>query len=350
MKRVLVLVLVGFICVAEEDRFGDFTELVSKGYHAKTLEDRCGDFTELVGKDYHTRTFSVLNRIEKGKALVTIIQDSAGPLYCVKQINLGKHSKKDNKNYLIGHVRDVVASYVLESMNIRVNKVRIIPASVNFPGKYYSDSLATLHTFAPGSNKTHDFPFPLKLEQYLKARVSVRERGLTLRVINDMSLHEDLPPIVAGDTFISNPDRSGNNLFWHAPTERFCGIDLELAFKLPLSRNLSEVGYYQIEKFLKTPGFSLSKQQYIALEQYNLVLQGLLEKNNPNDTCQLLHNVATYAHIVFSHKGDFINSDHSFQEYCAKITAQYNSTKKLVKLIDTLLQSLHFSKHRIRFH
>ncbi len=350
MKRVLLLMLISFVCIAQEDILSDFTELVTQDYDTKayklTEENRFGDFTELVGNDWQTRTFSVLKRIEKGKAIVTIIKDSAGPLYCVKQIKVGSNGKAGISSYLIGHVREVVASYVVESMDIRINKVRILPASVNFPGKYYPDRLATLHTYAPGSNKTHDFPFSLQLEQYLKARISVRDRGLTFKVINDMSLHYDLTPIVAGDTFISNPDRSGNNLFWDASTERFCGIDIELAFKLPLSRNLSEVACYQIEKFLKTPGFSFTKQQYNALEQYNLVLKGLIEKNNPMDTCQLLKNVATYAHVIFNRKGDFIDAEHSLQEYCAKISTQYNSSKKLVKMIDTLLQSMRYLKRR----
>lgn len=351
MNRILVLVFISFMCIAEEDILSDFTELVTQECDTKAYklakETRFGDFTELVGKDYNKRTFSVLKKIEKGKSIVTIIQDSAGPLYCVKQIKLDFQGKRSMQSYLVGHVRDVVASYVVESMNIRYNKVRIIPPSVNFPGKYYPNRLATLHTFVPGSNDTHDFPFPLHLAQYLKGPVFVRDKGLTLQIINDMSLHDDLPPMVAGNTFLSNPDQSGNNIFWDARTERFCGIDLELAFKLPLERNLSEIACYQIEKFMKTPGFSLSKKQYNALEQYKFVLQGLIEKNNAIDTCQLLKNVAEYAHVIFINKENFIDSDNSFQEYSAKIAAQYNSSKKLVKMIDTLLRSMHFGKRRV---
>lgn len=351
MKRVLVLMLIGFMCLAEEEIYDDFAELVTQECditrHKFSEETRCGDFTELVGKDWQSRNFTVRNRIEKGKAIVTVIQDSVGSLYCVKQIKLGAHAKRGMLGYLIGHVREVVASYVAESMDTRYNKVRIIPPSVNFPGKHYPDRLATLHTFAPGSNKSHDFPFPFHLEQRLKARVSVRDRGLTFQVIDDMSLHEDFPASVAVNTFLSNPDQSSNNIFWDASTERFSFIDLELAFKLPLTRNLSEVACYQIEKFMKTPGFSLSRQQYRALEQYNLVLQGLIERNNPYDTCQLLKNVAAYAHVVFSNKGDFIYADHSLKDYTEKIAAQYNSSKKLVKMIDTLLQSLRYVKQRV---
>jgi hypothetical protein len=353
-----VLGLISFICVAEENIFDNFNDLELSEYSTKGFfisnkmseERRCGDFTELVGADWNTRTFTVLNTINKGKAIVTVIQDSQGPLYCVKQIRLDAHAKRGYNNYLIGHLRDVVASYVFESMGIRYNKVRIIPASVRFPGKYYPDKLATLHTFAPGSNKTHDFPYSIHLEQYLKARFSARDRGLTMRVINDMSQHDDLPPMVAGNTFVSNPDQSGNNMFWDARTERWTGIDMELAYKLPLSRNLSEVGYYQIDKFLKTPGFSLSRQQFKALEYYNAVLQGLLDNNHPNDICQLLKNIAEYAHVAFSHKTNAIRSDHSLQDYYEKINAQYNSSKKLVKHIDLLLQSLRYVKRRVRSH
>ena len=197
MKRVLVLMLIGFICVAEEtkvvdhtDEYIEYTESVNEDYHTKTLEaqgvdvidelaecdelvgegcltraleTRCGDFTELVGKDWQSRTFTVVNRIDKGKAIVIIIKDSAGPLYCVKQIRLDTQSKRGYQGYLMGHVRDVVSSYVFESMGIRYDEVRIIPASVNFMGKHYPDRLATLHEFAHGSNKTHDFPFPYTL-------------------------------------------------------------------------------------------------------------------------------------------------------------------------------------------
>jgi len=357
MKHILVLALIGFLCMAEEIRFDEFiddlaeyTQEVDRNYQLRTEETRCGDFTELVGKDWQSRTFKIVNRIDKGKAIVTVIQDSAGPLYCVKQIRLDAQPKRSFQSYLMGHVRDVVASYVFESMNIRVNKVRIIPPNVPFVGKYYQDRIATLHTFALGSNEAHDFPFSLHLEQYLKSRKFVRDRGLTLQVIDDMSQHEDLPPIVAGDTFTSNPDRSRNNLFWDARTERWTGIDVELAFKLPMARNLSEIACYQIEKFLKTPGFSMSKKTYRGLEHYNAVLHGLIENNNPNDTCQLLKNVATYAHVIFVRRGNLIDSDHSFEEYCAKINAQYNSSKKLVRLIDRLLQSLHYLKRRTRYH
>ncbi len=261
-------------------------------------QDFTGSYRELLGKDFDFTSIKITGTVKKEKANVTFIEDAKGMKFCIKQLNI------DRTRTQFGLVREVLASYIAESVvNIHINKVRIIPANIDFPGKILN-GIATLHTFVPGSNKSVDYPIKITLQQRLSKKFSIEERGFNQRVILYMSVHRDLPLIVAFDTFASNPDRTCNNLFYDKKTDIFCGIDLELSFKLPFERDLGILAIYHIKKFMKEK-IKFSSKEIASLKKYNNTLKKLLEKNSPEKLCRILDIVASYAGFIPKNKNAY---------------------------------------------
>ena len=258
-----------------------------------------------------------------GNAYVVVVEDGNGNKFCVKQ----KRARKTNV------LCSVVASYIAKSCDIPVNEVRIIPTDLAFPGKTFEEEVATLHTFIPGKNRRHAFSQKLSLKQYIK-KVTEKRQGLTRRVIHDMSLHHDLIRIVALDTFVSNSDRASSNIFFHKETNRYYGIDLELAFKLPSRRDLGRVACYQIEWFIKN-NINFSSAELRGLKKYNKILKKLLKKNPPQKLHVLLDQVAELSGLLVNADWELLRDIERIKE---KMTLQYENIQKLVRLIDHFIE------------
>ena len=290
-----------------------------------TFAHNVDNLLRLLDPNCDLTVIKVINTLEKGKTVVTFIEDGKKNKFCIRQIKIEAIEKE------FGFVREVLASYVAESVNIPMSRTRILPKELLFPGKRFPEKCGTLQTCALGVNKFH---ITLHLEQRMK-NLPLKEQGLTRQVIKSMALHPDLPLIVALDTFISNPDRSGNNLFYDAKTDRFCGIDLELAFKLPCRRDLSAIACCHIvDMILKK--VKLDQKELNALKSYTQTLKELFEKNPPILLYKILKSVALKA--GFLHDSDD-PMHHKFERYKDKISRQYKSTELLIWLLDQFFES-----------
>jgi len=290
-----------------------------------TFAHNVDNLLRLLDPDYDLTTVKIVNTIEKGKTIVTFIEDDRKNKFCIRQIKLKERDKE------FGFVREVLASHVAESVNIPMSRARIIPKELRFPGKYFPEKCGTLQTRALGVNGYHT---RLCLEQRMK-NLPLKEQGLTRQVIKSMALHPDLPLIVAFDTFISNPDRSGNNLFYDAKTDQFCGIDLELAFKLPCTRDLSAIACSHIIEMLLT-GVELDQKELKALKSYTQTLKELFEKNPPIFLYKILKSVALKANFLHDPNDPM---HHKLERYKDKISRQYKSTELLIWLLDQFTEN-----------
>ncbi len=289
------------------------------------LTSPLADLEHLLNTNYDLSCIKILGTIKKGKTVVTFLEDEKGNKFCVRQITRTTDSAE------FGFVREVIASYVAESANIPVTSVRIIPKNLPFPGKKFQERLGTLQNCALGESK---HTIALHLEQRMKSTDAEKEKGLTRHVIKQMALHPDLPKIVAFDTFVSNPDRSDNNVFYNAITDHFCGIDLELAFKLPTKRDL---GYYACLRILEmiVKKTILSQKELQALQVYTKTLKKLFDKNEPRQLYKNLAHVSLQAGYCANAK----EVDKKFEGYKDKISRQYASIKILLELLDLFIKS-----------
>lgn len=227
-------------------------------------------------------------------------------------------------------IREALASHIAESLNIPVNRVRIIPRDVYFPGKIFIHRVATLHTFAKGKSLLEPGKYKgLKIKQFLTEELPKKECGLTLQVIHNMSLHPDLPRIVAFDTFIGNADRGSPNIYYNQKTDRFCGIDMEISFY----KNLCEIACFQIQRLLKGK-VKLTKRELGGIKKYCKTLKKLIEKYPPETVITVLDKLCSQA--GFTPTGNFVLQS-CIRWHKRKIQENYASAQKLVVLLDQLV-------------
>src|SRR5207249_10025139 len=98
---------------------------------------------------------------------------------------------------------------------------------------------ATVHTLVPGQS-VESLNLDVDIHQRMRREntpmwhkwgpLPPEKAGLTLKVIQNMAKHDDLPSIVAFDTFVGNADRSRPNLFYDSATDHYFGIDMAASF------------------------------------------------------------------------------------------------------------------------
>ena len=159
---------------------------------------------ELLDPHYNKNKIKKIRlKLNHKKSYITYIMDGAKNIFLIKQAKV--HDPASSEGPLIV-VREMLGAYIAELNKIPANRVRIIPADYAIPGKVHVRIPATLHTLVSGEVliKLSGINKPFIRQPWTK-RFPKEQRGLTYRVIHDMSLHpSDLPLIVALDTFIGN--------------------------------------------------------------------------------------------------------------------------------------------------
>lgn len=295
--------------------------LFVSGMFAKNNVD---NLLRLLDPTYDLTTIKIIRTIEKGNTVVTFIEDDKGNKFCIRQV------KWTERRRHFCFVREVLGSHVAESVNIPMSRARILSQKLCFPGKHFPKRCGTLQICALGKNKHHR---KLRLAQRMKSIYPEKERGLIRQIIACMALHPDLPLIVAFDTFISNPDRSGNNIFYNAKTNRFCGIDLELAFKLPYRRDLGYLAGLRIKEMFSNK-VKLNPKELKALKLYTKTLRELFEKNPPMKTYKILQDVAIKAGFLCELNDPM---HQKLVRYKEKISRQYKNIELLIQLLDQFI-------------
>lgn len=353
MAFLMLLVISGLGCVynchamlgAEGQRVSAY--LHYQVYHINRLRIRPsvlkGHDTSFVSSILANTDYATIREIQfikkKASLNIAILEDQQGDKFVVKQ-NL-----KSLAGSVLRVAREKLGVEMAESMGIEVNSVEIIPSHCSFIGKRILAWPATLHTFSPGiqvSKLPKTSPF-YKMDIRQSVDLSGSTSGLQYHMIQDMALHQDLPAIVALDTFTCNKGRHRNNYFYCPEKDHFYLIDMESCFAYPL-------GMYAcacITKLLESTSVVLPSQEVVALTQYNEALKKLIALYSPQTIYeQLVANVigcdAGIKHASLPKYRDTIKTIEETMPECVLMAAQHSDpcVRGFQKREDSLEQSL----------
>ncbi len=268
--------------------------------------------------------------LDHKRSYITYITDKAANIFLIKQSRL--HDPGAIRGPLIV-VREMLGAYIAESNGIPANKVRMIPAGYAIPGKLYLEFPATLHTLVQGkpvSNIGIIF-----IQQPWKGYIPKEKWGLSYRVIHDMSLHPDLPLIVAFDTFIGNAARRSSSYFYDEKLNRFWAIDLESSF----GKDLCALACEFFSTILHNKRGKFTSQEVNGLSIYCNTLKKLIKNHPPHMLHEKLDQFAWQAGIK---PGSFLFNDtveREIERYKKNISQCYVHAQRLVVLLDELIAS-----------
>ena len=250
-----------------------FFECTFYGITRVPCNTRSNPSFEILHEDYDHNTIVVYKNLNDQKhSYIYFIRDHEGRRYVIKQ------DKAYSLKAEFQVVFEMLSAYMAQCVGVSAHEVELLPIGLSFPGKVILERPATIHTFVPGSTlrerKNISFSrFSIKQG----GRPQSSAKGLTKRVIESMSFHQDLPPIVALDTFIANRDRNKANLIYDKQSDRFYAIDMALIYDLRYEDlYLPEIAIYNIKAMVKNKVL-FNKSELMAIQQYREVLLDLLE-------------------------------------------------------------------------
>ena len=240
--------------------------------------------------------WTVIRQGESDDCYLSWLQDDQGKTYVLKQIK----DLDPSEQFLL--VVDATANQIGYRLGISVNHVKMIPASMDFPGKKIKGYPATLHNEAPGKPAEENLPWKgftihqryRKPGSWMEKKwgpLASNQRGLTVEVMKNICRHPELQKIAALDTFVGNSDRSLPNIFYDGKKNQFCGIDMAASFSTGLAVIASKQ-LTQCDPEIKLP---------IFLE----TLQQLYQQVTPESMAQLIDD---YAEEGGFHDQDYLNT------------------------------------------
>jgi hypothetical protein len=220
-------------------------------------------FTSLNSKEL----FHLLEEFENEGCFLSLIENSTSDRFIVKQIK----DEDPSEQFLL--IVDVCASHLGVEWGIPLNRVSLIPAGQEFPGKRKQHLPATMHKLVPGASTEDFLPWenfsihqryhrPLSCEK-LWGKLPEERKGMTTEVMKTMICHVDLLKICAFDTFIGNGDRSNPNVFYDQIENRFWGIDMAAS----LNALLAKIAY---QKFKTIPFDPLLELYFSTLKKLHV--------------------------------------------------------------------------------
>ncbi|MGE0009493.1 MAG: hypothetical protein AB7F19_03045 [Candidatus Babeliales bacterium] len=263
---------------------------------------------------------------------ITFLIDPFGNKYVVKQIKLLRDSNVFDPAQL---VCEMVALDIGHSIEAPLNYAALIPAGVPFIGKLI-DLPATLHTYARG----------VRFDKYQGTQykgLHIRQRnaqnkitGLTREIIYHMSRHNDLPVLVALDTFVGNGDRGRWNYFYDLATDSFIGIDMADAF----NRKLCALSTENMYTLFFNEQVDFSEQEFQGLLLYYETLHRLVTLYPPRaiwDKFEMYIRLSGFYDTTFFDQETMKNC-FKFFAWCNQIMlANYEHAIELDRLLKSLL-------------
>ncbi len=269
---------------------------------------------------------NLLSVIKKGFTYISIIKDQRGNKYCVKQME--DRTVPERRAYKL--IIESFCSYIAETIGAPMNVVEIIPKDIELAGKIIGGRVASLHTFAHGKQLNKPGCPYSYLDIRLRLYPQQREGGIKRRIITEMSRHNQLPILVAFDTFVGNDDRSWNNLFYDQKSDQFCGIDMEQSFRRDLSQRL----YQFFVGVFNNLSVQFNSSELKALILYRNTLKKLLRKNKPEFLKELLDEIIVKSKIDVS--SEVLSNQ--IKKYKENIDKMYISANKLAKILDEVIE------------
>lgn len=260
---------------------------------------------------------------------VSVLEDKKGKKFIVKQ----KTHKRMRDHVSVA--RDMLGVFVARSVDILANDMEIIPAFYHFPGKRDIRFPASLHVFVSGIQvcklPTKLSKFDIEIKQAAKKGISQPKCGLTRRIIHNIAKHEDLPALVALDTFIANGDRNRKNFFYDQDIHRFFSIDFASSFR----KNIAAYACYNIQMMLDDKHTKFSERELLALAVYRNTLIQLMHAHTPDSLHNKLTEFAVKAGLIrLAVRADTVDK---LTEYRVAIEENYESCETLLVLLGELM-------------
>lgn len=232
-----------------------------------------------------SKNCTLIKKFESTNSYLGLIK--VGKFFYIVRQKKNKEKGKGKWSVLLSTMASVVAESIRDILLSQ--KVWIIPSTLNFPGKYYSYSVASLHSLVSGKQVKEwqkDIAAPASVKVLLD-NFSVRlESGLTEKVISCMTRHDDLPCIVAYCFLLGYKGCHNLNIFYDYELDRFLLIDMDSCFKYKNFQQAYEMLLSQTYKFLtaffkkhEKRDIQITKKQQSALLKFADSLELIMERN-----------------------------------------------------------------------
>ena len=184
----------------------------------------------LLDVNYDKSLIKINKYLEKQKhSFVFFIEDHKGNEYIVKQ------DRSSTLKHQFQVVLEKLAAYMADKIGVSTQKVEIIAADVDFPGKLILERPASIHTKMPGITirELKSGPYQnLYIKQGSNLERPHEKHGLNKKVIENMSMHPQLTQMVAFDTFTANRDRNKANVLYDEVRNSFYAIDMACIYDI----------------------------------------------------------------------------------------------------------------------
>jgi hypothetical protein len=170
--------------------------------------------------------------------------------------------------------------------------------------------------------------------RYNSMNIKQADIGFRYEMLQWLAKDPVLIIVVALDLFLCNHDRHRGNLFYNPRTNTFCMIDMDSSFR----HNLCALACKNITKMVNNRKLRFSSRDIDVLKTLKKHLQYLIDHNHPEDTVQMYN--------YFAEKAGFVEGADLYTERVAleleanraMIIQSYEDAKKLVQIIEELVQ------------
>ncbi len=268
---------------------------------------------------FNTKELKLIRLRQNSNHYVSFIMDESKNVFIVKQ------AKSESLGKYFSFATEAFGAYIAKVNGILANQVWVIPAGYQMIGKIIKEMPATLHTLVPGQPVSK---FPNLLELRIKLG-----QGIMAKTIHSMSLHPDIPLIVALDAFIANIDRGKGNFFYEKDSGKFWLIDFENSF----NRSTCKLSCNFVNTVLEDKIVQFSPQELNGLSIFRDTLKKLVKRHALEELHDLFDLFIAQAGIV---PGSALCNNKvvkRIQLYKNAISENYANAKELIGLLDILI-------------
>ena len=303
-KRIWLCVLTGILCTCNTSK------------EVYDFDNACSS----IGFHNNPENIKIVKQMQKRKSHIIFIEDTtSGNRFVVKQTD------RESEKRQFDIINEALGSHIAQSIKIPTQRVIIIPANAMNSIKKYPQIPASLHTFVPGKIVRESSYKQIDIKQYGNSDKTKPKSGLIYERIRDMSLHPELPRIVAFDTFIGMNDRSGVNYLYDKQTDTFWLIDMADAFKI----NLCKIACAQVRKMIDNEELALTTRECCALRVYRNTMQFLIRQYPPEKLQNLFDSYLEQAAFYFTDKVIELRKQ--------IMSESYADARKLIPLLNKLI-------------
>ncbi len=199
---------------------------------------------------------------------IELVKDTTNQLFVIKT-----HVKPESV------IKELMGAIIAAEVDASFNKVQLLNDHY-YPQKKVIKYRRTLHTRVPGKHveETYeDCDFCLRLKEFFSHRANI---------FKVMTYSFDIPPIIAIDLFLANPDRNNQNIFFD--NEHFYGIDMNSIYLLSPKAIFAICS--KIKHKIEVGSFDPDEIQ--ALQHFYCILQKLIAFFPPQKIIQLWYELA----------------------------------------------------------